>query len=541
MKLKDRILSSSTPIETKGPKINYQVQLKEREYRNPGDIRVKTLAASGSNVLKMNEKVILVVGASGSGKSTWINALFNHIVGVEYEDDFRFKLVTGEGGATQAHSQTHYTTIYTLQHMDGMAVNYTLTIVDTPGFGDTRGIALDKHIQKQLCGIFDTSNGGIDHLNAVGFVIQSSAARLTETQKYIFDSILGLFGYDIRENIFILFTFADAMKPKALAAVKQDGMQYQTYFKFNNSAFFQDVAEPNEAQNDDCDDEDDSDVDSFKQMFWKIGMKYFSNLLTRLKDIHTKSISLTRDVLQKRENLEKRVEHLRQQVTDAVQVFEQIQVKKAMLQCALQEVESSKDYTYMVKQSTQDKEEGVPELVCLMCNFICHDGCKCKNDDSKLNCSAMDQTKYPPSCRKCPGRCQWDLHRVRPYKLRCHEKIIEVTYHPAKEHHDRALKQKLIIEQAIKEVQSELEAVKNQIESNLFEITVSIETLNRIALRNNHLSQIDYLDFLIQSEKHRARPGWKERVGCLEAYLEHAKILHDIYQRQFDPFAKYKQ
>ena len=283
MKLKHRILSCSVPIETNGQKIHYQVQLTETESHNPGNIRVKNLAASGSNTLKMNEKLILVVGATGSGKSTWINALFNHIMGVDYEDDFRFKLVIDERGTSQAHSQTQYVTIYTVQHLDGMAMDFTLTVVDTPGFGDTRGIVLDKHIQKQLRGIFDTSREGIDHLDAVGFVTQSSAARLTEAQKYIFDSILALFGYDIGENIFVLFTFADAMKPKALSAIREDGMQYQAYFKFNNSAFFEDVVEPNAAQNDDPDDEEDSDVDSFKQLFWKIGMKYLSNLLICLK------------------------------------------------------------------------------------------------------------------------------------------------------------------------------------------------------------------------------------------------------------------
>ena len=87
---------------------------------------------------------------------------------------------------------------------------------------------------------FFTAKGenGIDKLDAVGFVIPATEARLTPTQQYIFDSILRLFGKDFRENIFMLFTFADGQKPQALEAVKAAGMPFQKYFKFNNSALF---------------------------------------------------------------------------------------------------------------------------------------------------------------------------------------------------------------------------------------------------------------------------------------------------------------
>lgn len=40
-----------------------------------------------------NEKTILVVGATGSGKSTLIDAMINHIVDVSFRDECRFKTV----------------------------------------------------------------------------------------------------------------------------------------------------------------------------------------------------------------------------------------------------------------------------------------------------------------------------------------------------------------------------------------------------------------------------------------------------------------
>lgn len=40
-----------------------------------------------------NQKTIIVMGASGSGKTTFIDAMFNHMIGVSHESDHRFKIV----------------------------------------------------------------------------------------------------------------------------------------------------------------------------------------------------------------------------------------------------------------------------------------------------------------------------------------------------------------------------------------------------------------------------------------------------------------
>ena len=51
----------------------------------------------------------------------------------------------------QAHSsQTSSVTAYTIHHQTGMAVDYSLTLIDTPGYGDTRGVSRDKKIKKMI-------------------------------------------------------------------------------------------------------------------------------------------------------------------------------------------------------------------------------------------------------------------------------------------------------------------------------------------------------------------------------------------------------
>jgi GTP-binding protein EngB required for normal cell division len=105
-------------------------------------------------------KTILLMGATGSGKTTWINAMINYVLGVEWDDPFRFKLVDEQViGASQAHSQTQKVTAYDIHYKEGFRIPFSLTIVDTPGFGDTGGMGRDKEITSAVQEFFENSNG----------------------------------------------------------------------------------------------------------------------------------------------------------------------------------------------------------------------------------------------------------------------------------------------------------------------------------------------------------------------------------------------
>ena len=41
----------------------------------------------------LKEKTMMMIGATGSGKSTLIDGMVNHLLGVKWEDDFRFKII----------------------------------------------------------------------------------------------------------------------------------------------------------------------------------------------------------------------------------------------------------------------------------------------------------------------------------------------------------------------------------------------------------------------------------------------------------------
>ncbi|KAI5610548.1 hypothetical protein C0J50_12050, partial [Silurus asotus] len=178
----------------------------------------------GQRDVNMQNKILLIVGETGTGKTTLINAMVNYILRVKFEDEVWFE-ITEEGEDNdvpdQAKSQTTKVTVYEIFSQDNPIC---LTIIDTPGYGDTRGTDQDKKIAENLYKLF-RSDSGVKEIDAVCLVVKASENRLSNRQQYIFDAVLSLFGKDIENNIVILVTYSDGMPPPdVINAIKRAGI-----------------------------------------------------------------------------------------------------------------------------------------------------------------------------------------------------------------------------------------------------------------------------------------------------------------------------
>lgn len=272
------------------------------------------------NVVK-DEVKILIVGQTGSGKTTFLNGISNYLYGVKWEDDCRFKIVTeGDEGTqynlqvkdqSQAFSQTDYVTAYTFYWQPDFPVPYTVTLIDTPGFGDTRGIQRDKQLVDQLESLFKNKNDcGVDSLNTVAFVVQSALPRLNAAQQYIFDSIMKLFGKDIKNNFIIIATFADAGEPQVLSAIQLAEIPTNFVSKFNNSALFAKRS---------------GDSGTINHLFWEIGQNGYSSIFTNINKMEPRSLTLTQDVLDERKKLNASIDGLSKRIREGIAKMEQIE------------------------------------------------------------------------------------------------------------------------------------------------------------------------------------------------------------------------
>ena len=256
----------------------------------------------------MEEKVIMLVGATGAGKTTLINSLVNYIFNVQWNDRERYVLITESASHDQSNSQTQCVTSYTLHHHPGFNIPYTLSIIDTPGFGDTRGVQRDDEIMRQIKDYF-TDTSGFKYVNSICFVITSSDVRLTATQCYIFNQILSIFGKDIASNICILFTFADSQTPMALKAIDALRLPYKYYFSVNSFCYnyLGEHSTPMET-------------------LWNIGMHSLAKFMSQLVTLQGVSLRLTKQVLEERSKIQLHILQVQMQITSALHKLRRMQL-----------------------------------------------------------------------------------------------------------------------------------------------------------------------------------------------------------------------
>ena len=483
------------------------------------------------------EKVIMVLGATGAGKTTMINSIANYILGVQWEDEFRFKLVmeAERGTKSQAHSQTRWITAYSFHRMEGSTIPYTLTIVDTPGFGDTEGLERDKTIASQIKEFFSLpGDDGIDHLDAVCFVTQASLARLTPTQQYIFDSILSTFGKDIASNIFMMITFADGNKPPVVSAVKHAKIPYSKYFKFNNLSLF--GQEDNDEDSDLVSDGDeDSDQDeSIGEMFWTMSFKSLQSFFTTFATVEPKSLQLTREVLEERQQLETLIQGLQRKISIGLSKIDELQQEERILKQRETDILANKEFTYEVKVSKPHKIDisGSGHFVtnCLKCNFTCHYPCPYPSDEDKHRCTVMIYKGDPNNakCSVCPGRCPWRMHVNTPCRYEVHEQMEKRTSDDLKKRYYDALSGQSSVKGIIATMEDHLAFLQGKVIEMSREAKESMQRLDEIALKPNTLSEVEYIDLLIESEKQEAKPGFQQRIKYYQDMKQKALIISKL-------------
>ncbi|XP_016112931.1 uncharacterized protein [Sinocyclocheilus grahami] len=289
-------------------------------------------------------KIILLVGETGVGKTTIINTMVNYLLNVTFEKEIWYE-ITEEETRDQAESQTSEITMYEVFPVNS---HMSLTIIDTPGYGDTRGLDKDLEVAENLATLFQSSDG-VREVDAVCFMTQASKNRLSDRQHYIISSILSLFGKDIVNNIVFFITHSDGLPPKnVISAIKKaripcrrDKNGEPVYFLFNNRQAEERHTKERHIRAQKVAWEDSVD-----------GMKYF---LQSLNEMSRRSLELTSDVLIERIRFEASICNLQLRVQEKeMKKAEKLQIQEAMMQNK-EKVEESINFTIKVKKTDKMK------------------------------------------------------------------------------------------------------------------------------------------------------------------------------------------
>ena len=186
------------------------------------------------------EKVMMVVGATGVGKTTLINRMINYIFGVNYTDTFRFKLID-EAETSQTKSRTKDIHKYTIHHKN---FPYKITIIDTLDICSTKGKNEDRKNVEKFRYLFES--GAVEAVNAIFIIEKYQTTRLTENQIYIYQMIAQIFGKDVEEVIVVMATSCDDIyddteipkPPQVLETFKEQKIPFKIHYSFNNKSIY---------------------------------------------------------------------------------------------------------------------------------------------------------------------------------------------------------------------------------------------------------------------------------------------------------------
>ena len=468
-------------------------------------------------------KVLMLLGQTGSGKTTLINSLINHILGVKWEDPFRFTLITSaDESATgapvsQTQSQTQWVTIYVIHKMDCSVLPFTLTVIDTPGYGDCTGLERDKAITTQISSLVQNpSLYGLTELHGIGFVVQASAVRLTRSQKYIYDSMLAILGKDLGKNILIATTFSDAGKILVEDAIKEENIPYCGIFKFNSCSIF-------------AEQDDDEDRCSLMKISYSMTNKQIRNFLLRLGDIESQTFVQTGEVLKKRLLLEETIKALAPEIKKTLVLLDNLEQERKVLH--EYEACSDADHPYeselLVRETVKiDLKPNEHVTNCLVCSMTCHYPCYIPNDDGKYRCDAMKEPKDDSTtCTQCPRGCSWRNHSNQQFRYEIRENSVPKTSENLKR---ELAEKKITVDRAINEIEMQVGIQNEKILTMMGEVQRCIKRLEEIALKSNPLDEVEYIELLINSEVQRQDKGYETRIKYYEEAKKNAKLLSCI-------------
>ena len=471
-------------------------------------------------------KIILVIGQTGSGKTTLLNSLINALCGIQLHDDFRYIIIDElaadsgiEDPNNQSKSRTSFITAY---NIDSINDNPPITIIDTPGFGDSRGLNFDQKIVQMIQDLF---KNWIDTVDAICFVASASSPRLTITQRYIFDSIVSLFGKDIADNFIPMLTFCDGKDPQILASLLDDESTFKKtiypqikdrtpwYLQFNNSAIFESNREG-----------------KFTELFWELGMDSFKLFFTKLSSLKSKSLNHSKNVLKLREKMQNKILALRPKLDQGLNLIEVMKQEINVLKINADLINKTKNFKIKTKRPNVTRENLPPgrhTTTCLICNFTCHSNCIFSNNEDKKLCCSMNNGY----CVVCPKRCGWKEHVNVPYIIKHTEIEVEETVEELKKKYYDSKDKLSLSDQIIKGKEIELEVIIVDCYCIQDEIRDCIEKLKAEALYpNTNETSEEYIDMLIRSENSEKKTGYKDRIKSLEFLKQNNKLINEMFK-----------
>ncbi len=487
----DEIIKQSNKMEDGNPS-RYHLKCTD----SPGQSESHRKMTFGERDKNKPHKTILMVGETGIGKTTLINVMVNYILGVQREDKVWFEITDDQSDRTSAHSQTSIITVYGFYLRESPI---DLTVIDTPGYGNTRGIENDKEIAVNLLSLSKSAEE-IHEIDAVCLVIKATQSPLSNAHKYILDAVQSLFGRDIAENIVLLLTHSRGAHPKnVLTAVKEakikcavNDKNQPVYFLFDN------------CQSDTADEEYEKEYKMLEQS-WSLSFIGITLFYKFLDNIKPKPLKMTQYVLQKRTQLDTNISEIQSHVQMIEQTQNELKQTKEELEQNKEHVKKNNNFENEVEVSYKELVEIEPSIAkypvcCTICKENCHTG----------SVWFSSYTSREGHCEKCPKKCPYKNHTKGAKIYVTIKKKERRTNEDSLEECNGKIRDGV---SSVKKLEEELQELEKKKIKRVIYAFCCVETLQMIALNTDSVLTLLHVDFLIEKLKEINEP---EKAETLE-------------------------
>ncbi|XP_073687266.1 uncharacterized protein [Garra rufa] len=448
-------------------------------------------------------KTILMVGETGTGKTTLINAMINYMLDVKRKDKVWFEITDDQSDRTSAHSQTSRITVYGF-YLQESPIH--LSIIDTPGYGDTYGVDLDEQIAESLPSLSKSAER-IHEIDAVCLVISATQNRLSDRHQHIFKAVQSLFGRDIAENIVLLFTHSTGYPPKnALTAVKEAKIKCAVNDKNQPVFFLFDNCQSDAA---------DEQYEMIQEQSWNLSFRGLTQFFKFLDTIQPKSLKMSQDVLQE-EQLEAKISNLKSRVELMELKQNELKQTQAALEKNKKYVKKNENFEYEVEVVYKEKVDiDLSKASMAMCCTVCEENCHypgCWWVSNLSLCSVMKDDH----CTVCTKKCHYREHVKHAKIYVAKAKKEKRTYEDLKMKYKDKIGDGVFVVKVLEEELQELEKEKIKLVNEASDL---VENPQIIIFSTDSLI-LQHIDFLIEklkeindSEKVQTLVNIKKKAG----------------------------
>ena len=358
---------------------------------------------------------ILVIGETGHGKSTWINALINYLQGIQLEEKVRYNLFNEKklqddyqrkyGKKIKGASVTDKPAVYNIAPCN--IFKNPIRIIDTAGYGDTRNDAhhsFDEQITNDIKDFLEGST--INSINAICLIMKATENRLHNRVKYVLDKLLSLFGKDVMRNIVIIFTHVPTTgEIKAMDVISSSDSPFSKimgsldnykYFPFDSKVYFT------------------SDDISRLEIQFNDNLKNFDEFFKYIFGLQSISLEATKQVIKNRLHIRNNILNLTTHLKDIMLKIQSAlfnekelsKMKNQFYELKNSEIPLEAYEDIIIESSVIDEEKkcesGWYVLYCNTCKKVCHQKCKGAKEGWSSSTYGCDMiSTFGSKCSEC--------------------------------------------------------------------------------------------------------------------------------------------